>query len=152
MANAELDSALPDEEANEAADAAARDHWKRLKRRCIWSMFALGIVFGAYLGTLEDRNDSTPADFLVGLGFTIATVAWFKYDSYERDYFISTNQWGLIIIFWVIGIPLYFYRTRGRRALITAACIVALIVALAVTTALAEFIVVKLYWGMDAPV
>jgi len=113
----ELNAANPEAD---AVDYAAR------KRRIVWMLLIYSAGVGAISLFLPEEDRQT--DFLLGLPYLIFGVSWCFADARERNHRIGKLMQLVLVLFFVIGFPIYLFQTRGLRGFQTLAAALLLVI------------------------
>jgi hypothetical protein len=87
------------------------------KRYCLIGILALFLISGVLFPFVhKDPNIDSLMTFLVAFLFTVLTLLWCKYDSFERGCRIRPRLTVCIVLLAFVGVPIYLFLTRGWRA------------------------------------
>lgn len=81
------------------------------KRRLILMLLAYSAILGI-LSCFLPKEDS-PMDFVAGLPLLILGVMWCFTDAAERDYRMGSLMKLVLVLMFIVGLPIYLFRTRG---------------------------------------
>ncbi len=118
----------PADSNEEQADVDVVDYAAR-KRRLILALLIYSVGLGGISVFLPE--DDRQADFLLGLPYLILGVSWCFADARERGHRISRGMQLVLVVFFVIGFPIYLFETRGLRGFKTLASALLLLLAMA---------------------
>jgi len=105
------------------------------KRRIILMLLAYSAIYGVLCIFLP--NEDSPLDFLAVLPMLILSVSWCFLDATEHDYRIGRLMVLTLVLLFIVGFPIYVFRTRGIRGfktLLLTTCLAAVMVACAFST------------------
>lgn len=124
------------------SDQPVNHAWR--KRRIV----LLLLIYSAFLGIIMCfvPEESTSLDFLIGLPFLILGIAWCFIDASERDHRIGRLTKLALVLFFVVGLPIYLFQTRVLGAFKTFALILLLIAAMLTSMFVTAF--ASLYIGI----
>lgn len=86
-------------------------YFRRQKRRFIGLLWVYGLLFGVICCFLPE-NDSQ-IDFLVSVPFLVFGILWCSADAKERGTRLGKPTQILLVLLFVVGFPLYVFRSRG---------------------------------------
>lgn len=69
-----------------------------------------------------DGRLSGNADYVSRAAFALVIAAWVSADAQKRQRPLCYDYDSLVFFFWPIVVPIYLFRTRGMRALLTLLC------------------------------
>ena len=128
---------------NTHASKDASDPKQTRSKTCVLLlMLAVAIVSGA-LTPLFHIN-SQILDVVVGLTFAFLTVIWCVYDARERDFRFGVVFKLAVFFILIIGLPIYFFRTRGFAGFLPLAAAVAIATLLILLDSFAQYITLSL--------
>ena len=94
-------------------DAANREDFVAQKRKRLFWMVGVSFVVGVCAG-IDAMNDY---EWLLVMGGSIAliviTASWCELDAQQREYKLFRGFRAVLILFPIIGLSVYFLRTRG---------------------------------------
>ena len=97
-----------DLETEQAADDRPRS------RRIVLMLLAYSAILGIIICFLPEED--TPLDFIVGIPLVILGVAWCFEDAQRRGHRIGRTMGPVLILFFMVGFPIYLLQTRGFGA------------------------------------
>src|ERR1043165_1797900 len=84
------------------------------KRRVIWAIVSLGAVFGIVLAISGSPHGRTsPIEYAFSILFGFCVLDWCLADSRQRFELLTRGRTVLILWLPILGLPLYFIRSRG---------------------------------------
>jgi len=86
------------------------------KRKILICLLIYSAVLGIISALQDDESTDRAVDFQLGLPGLILGIYWCRTDAAERDHGIGTFTSGLLVLFFLAGLPLYLFQTRGLRA------------------------------------
>lgn len=84
------------------------------KRRIIYLLFAVSVAYGVICCFMPPGRD--PLGFVLRLPLLVLGVSWCFADAAERNFKIGLVLKILLVLFWIIGFPIYLFRTRKLKA------------------------------------
>lgn len=87
------------------------------KKQTLWLLLALFFVVGWFNVVVGEKSSFFPLyQFICGLASTILIVRWVVLDAVQREFKLS--QWWFLgfVIFSLLAMPLYLWKTRGVAA------------------------------------
>lgn len=84
------------------------------KRRIVILLLAYSAILGIISCFLPEEN--TPLDFIAGLPLLILGISWCFTDAAQRNHRIVRLTRLLLILLFIVGLPIYFFQTRGIGA------------------------------------
>jgi hypothetical protein len=89
---------------------------KAKRKRLMW-MLGVSVAAGVAAELFADVHREI--QFLGAIGIIVAVGSWCNVDARERDYTIGKGQFAAIVLFPIVGLPVYFIRTRGIRGILS---------------------------------
>ena len=114
-----------------AVDYAAK------KRRIVLMLLAYSAILGVISCFLPEED--TPLGFIVGLPLLILGISWCFTDAAERDYRIGRMTRLFLVLFFIVGFPIYVFQAHGFRAFKTLASALLLVGAMIACVFATEF-------------
>ena len=91
-----------------------KDPTRRKKRLCLWALMVLGVLLGFLMVFVEEgSNQDSVIGFLFGVIFTLFVLFWCHYDAWDRGFKLGRGLALTIVLLMVVGLPVYFFRSRG---------------------------------------
>jgi hypothetical protein len=97
---------------SQADSQPAEDFAKAKRRRLIWM---LGLAVAGGIATEVFADAERELQLLEAVAIAALVASWCQVDARERGSRIGKLQFAFIILFAVIALPVYFFRTRGLR-------------------------------------
>ncbi len=116
----------------DAVDYAAK------KRHIILMLLAYSAILGVFCIFLPEEDN--PLDFVAGLPILLMGISWCFTDAKQHDRRIGKLMKLVLVLFFIVGFPLYIFQTHGIRGFKTLALttfLVAVMAAIAFSTACA---------------
>ena len=92
---------------------------KTAKMRCLVGLLLLFVVMGVLDQLVVQKQADRVVTVVGGLVSIVLIFIWCQNDSYERSYRIPKALRLLIIFVAILGIPIYLFRTRGIRGVVS---------------------------------
>jgi len=108
----------------EASKDVGEPKQSRHKVYVLAAMLASAFVSGALTTVFYD--DSGILEVVAGLFFAFLTVIWCVYDARERDFRFGVALKLAVFLVLIVGLPIYFFRTRGFRGFLPLAAAIAI--------------------------
>ena len=110
----------------------------RLKRRLLVGLIGAAALLGVLGGCVpEGESSGRVLDVLTALAVSFLILLWCSYDAAERGYRMSRQLKTVIVLIFIIGLPAYLIKTRGRAGIKSVGLAFAFFVLLCVIAGLA---------------
>ena len=101
-------------EMNEDLETAQTADDRLKSRRIVLMLLAYSAILGIIICFLPEED--TPLDYVVEFPLLILAVAWCFEDAHQRGHRIGRTMRFVLILFFLVGFPIYLFQTRGFGA------------------------------------